>query len=373
MKYFLTLSAFLVAASGSHAAALLQPGDFIIAVNENVSAPSSSTPGGEPTSAAIDGTSAKYLNNGNAGSGFIVTPSAASVMQSFVIQTGNDAPYRDPAAYRIYGTNEAVTSTANSTGTSEIWTLISAGTLSLPNTPNTDGTPVSFTNSTSYTSYKIVFPETKYITGQQAMQINEFTAYTGTNGTGSSIFAPGNAIIAIDTPVSTSFHNRPDNYFANDQGATRLIDGNLTTKYLNYGKENSGFIVTPSVGSTMVKAFTITTGGDAAGRDPVMYTLYGTSVPITTADNGYGTEDAWTLITTGTLALTADRGVTSDLIPVENDTSYTSYKMVFNSIKDATSNSVQVSEIQFYDAIPEPSALVLSGLGVIGLAVRRRR
>jgi hypothetical protein len=372
MKYLPQFAVFLLASANGYAAALLQPGDFIIAVNQNVSPSASSSPAGEPVSAAIDGTSAKYLNGGNAGSGFIVTPAAPSVMQSFVIQTANDASFRDPAAYQIYGTNEAIVSAAHSSGTSENWTLISAGSLSLPNAFNTNSAPVSFTNSVSYSSYKIVFTETKYITGQQAMQIGEFTAYTGANGTGSSIFAPGNPIIAIDAPVSTSFHNRLDNFFGNDQGASRLIDGNLTTKYLNYGKENSGFIVTPAVGSSMVKAFTITTGGDLPGRDPVMYTLYGTSVPITTQDNGFGTEDAWTQITTGTLALSDERGATSDLIPVENDNSYTSYKMVFNTIKDGASNSVQVAEIQFYDVIPEPSVLGLAGLGVLGLFRRRR-
>ncbi|MES2440206.1 MAG: PEP-CTERM sorting domain-containing protein [Verrucomicrobiota bacterium] len=378
MKRFLGLSSLLLAAApAGNAAALLGAGDFIVAVNANVSTPNSNYPGGEPPSAAIDGTSAKYLNGGNAGTGFIVTPAAASVMQSFVIQTGGDANYRDPGKYKIYGTNDAITSTDNSTGSAENWTLISSGSLGLTNDRNANSAPYSFANSTSYSSYKIVFPETKYTTGEQAMQINEFTAFTGTGGTGTSIFAPGNAIIAIDTPVSVSFHRTSTTYFTGSEGADMLLDGSASSKYLNYAKSGSGFIVTPASGSSVVQSFTVTTANDAEGRDPVDYTLYGTTVPITTEDNGLGTEDGnvWTLISAGNLTLAADRLTTSGLYTIPgNSTAFTSYKMIFGSIKNPTGeNSMQLGGIQFYDTIPEPSAAALAGLAVVGFGIRRRR
>ena len=62
--------------------------------------------------------------------------------------------------------------------------------------------------------------------------------------------------------------------------------------------------------------------------------------------------------------------VFGDMVSVDNDTFYTSYKMLFPTLKDAGANSMQIAEIQFY-GIPEPTTLCLLGLGVV--ALRRRR
>ncbi len=177
--------------------------------------------------------------------------------------------------------------------------------------------------------------------------------------------------------MSTSFHRTLDTYFSGNEGPSSLLDASAATKYLNYAKNGSGFIVTPSVGGSIVKSFTVTTANDAAGRDPVDYTLYGTTVPITTQDNGFGNEDGnvWTLISAGNLALSADRLTTSEFVTIAgNTTSFTSYKMVFGTIKDPTGeNTMQIGGVQFYDVVPEPSVVVMSGLAFIGLGVRRRR
>jgi hypothetical protein len=103
---FLTpaLAAFLGLSITSSAVDLLSPTDFIIAVDANFGAPNSSYPGGEFPAYAIDGTAGnKYLNFGGAGSGFIVTPSAASIVQSFQITTANDASGRNPSSWALWG------------------------------------------------------------------------------------------------------------------------------------------------------------------------------------------------------------------------------------------------------------------------------
>src|SRR5438874_10589705 len=78
----------------------LTPTDPIIAIDA-VGRSLSSSPAGEESKWCIDGDTGttKYLNFGERGSGFIVVPTAASVMQSFVLTTGNDAAERDPTAY----------------------------------------------------------------------------------------------------------------------------------------------------------------------------------------------------------------------------------------------------------------------------------
>ena len=128
---------------------ILAAGDSIIAIDADGN---SATPNAaELVANILDGNSGtKYLNTGIANSGFIVTPAAgASVVQSFAITTANDVPSRDPASYQLYGTNAAISSTANSTGTAESWTLIQQGSLSLPSARQTTAAAVSVTNSVS--------------------------------------------------------------------------------------------------------------------------------------------------------------------------------------------------------------------------------
>ncbi len=59
-----------------------------------------------------------------------------------------------------------------------------------------------------------------------------------------------------------------------------------------------------------------------------------------------------------------------DFVLVDNEDAYDAYKMLFPTVKDAGGNSMQISEIQFYN-VPEPISLSLLGLG--GLALLRRR
>jgi hypothetical protein len=47
--------------------------------------------------------------------------------------------------------------------------------------------------------------------------------------------------------------------------------------------------------------------------------------------------------------------------------------MEFDTLKDAaTANSMQISEVQFYDVVPEPSLSLLAAAGLLGLLARRR-
>ena len=86
-----------------------------------------------------------------------------------------------------------------------------------------------------------------------------------------------------------------------------MLDGDAGTKYLNFGKENSGFIVTPAFGAAAVKAFQITTANDATNRDPASWELYGTNDPILSFNNSTGGDESWTLVDSGTLDLPGER------------------------------------------------------------------
>ena len=158
----------------------------------------------------------------------------------------------------------------------------------------------------------------------------------GTTG----ILSPGDAIIPIDADGGSSSPG--------DEPVTNAIDGTLN-KYLNFGKLNSGLIVTPSTPGTIVKNFQITTANDAADRDPTSWQLFGTNSAIVSAAHSAGTSESWTLIGSGAIALPAARNTLGPMVNVANATAYNSYKLIFTGVKNATTaNSMQIAEVQFF-------------------------
>jgi hypothetical protein len=290
----------------------------------------SSFPAGENPGNAIDGTNAKYLNFGREDSGFIVTPAVgSSQVRSFRLTTANDAEPRDPASWQLFGTNETIASAQNSYGLGENWTLIDSGALALPTARNTLGPVVPVNNTASYSSYKMIFPTVKDGAAANSMQMAEASFYSTLDGTGTDILSAGDPIIAIDATPGPE------------------------TKYLNFGKENSGLIVTPSAGPTTVTSLQIRTANDAESRDPASYELYGTNSPVTSADNSQGTGETWTLISSGTLDLPVERQADGTLVTFANSTSYKSYKIVFPTLRDTAADdadSLQIGGIQLFDA-----------------------
>ena len=341
---------------------LFKSTDFIIAVNPNLVS-SSSYPAGEAPPKAIDedfGT--KYLNRGKAGSGLIVTP-GESLVQSMILATANDSLQRDPASYELYGTTAPIVSVDNSNGTGELWTLIASGPLSLPDARNTMADPVNTPNANLYSSYKLVFPTLKNAGATNSMQIAEVLLMSDPDGGGASVLDLSNPVLAIDASL-------PSSLYPGGESPPKLIDGLTSTKYLNFGKLNSGLIVTPG-GPTTVDGFQITTANDWAERDPATWALYGTNDAIVSGDNTEGNGESWTLIASGDIALPADRLTLGPLVSFANSAEYSSYKMLFPTLKNAdATNSMQIAEIQLY-GVPEPATMCLLGLG--GLALLRRR
>ncbi|MAT69705.1 MAG: hypothetical protein CMJ58_09290 [Planctomycetaceae bacterium] len=290
----------------------------------------SSYPGAEGPGNVVDGTLNKYLNGGDNDSGFIVTPaSGSSIVQSFRITTANDDAGRDPTGWALYGTNDAIQSLDNSFGMGgESWTLIDSGAVALPTERNTLGPVVGVTNGTAYTSYKMVFPTLAADPNATLMQIAEAEFFSTTDGTGANILSPGDTVLAID----------------------ETLRFNSETKYLNFGAENSGFIITPAAGSKVLTGFQITTANDAEERDPASYEIYGTNDAISSEDNSKGDAENWTLIASGDLTLPTERLTEADLVSITNSTAYSSYRVVFPTLKDAeTANSMQIATIEFFD------------------------
>ncbi|MFP6875136.1 MAG: hypothetical protein VCA55_16680 [Verrucomicrobiales bacterium] len=329
-----------------HAEPLLSPGDFIIAIDEDYSSRSSS-PAFEEVPNAIDGnTNTKYLNFGRENSGFIVTPaSGAAAIQSFRITTANDEPPRDPAGYAIYGTNDVISSTSHSAGDAEQWTSVASGERSLPDARFTAAPVVSFGNNVSYSSYCFVVTALKDAPRANSMQFSEIEFFTQPDGQGQSVLAPGDPIIAIH-------RGSPESDSPVNEEVFRGIDGNTSTKYLNRGCENSGFIVTPGIGRSAVSGFTMSSANDFAERDPVRWELFATNDRIRSVEHSAGKAEQWIPVASGSIALPSARLAEAPPVTFNNSTSYTSYKFLVRTVKSvAGANSMQFSEIQF-DGLP---------------------
>lgn len=350
------------------AASILAPGDIVRAFDHDVGPSSSGSPAAEGVANILDSNSGtKYLNTGGAGSGFIVTPAGgSSLIESFILTTANDAADRDPTSYQLYGTNDPILSGQHSNGLGgENWTIISNGAISLPAARLTAGSPVSFTNTLSFLSYKLIFPT---LGGSNLMQIADASFWTGSGGSGANVLVPGSGILAVDQPGFSSSYPGGE-----PPGAG--IDGNFGTKYLNFGEVNAGFIVQPAFGPSLVNSFEIWTANDAEVRDPTGIRIYGSNDPLASIDNGFGDSESWTLITDSPVALPPDRnGASSGVVTFANSSIYSLYKIEVTGVKDAAAaNSFQFSEFQLYGVVPEPGTAALGLVAASGLLLRRRR
>ena len=243
-----------------------QPGDPIIPSSAN-------SPGSEGVANAIDGQPTKYLNrdSGAAGgtSGFVVSPSiGATVVSGIAMQSANDAIERDPKIITLEGSNDdEVTDFAS--GNWELITMISdipAWPDLFPGNDRFQTQTFLFDNFVPYKHYRWTIVETQTDANGCCMQIAEVELLGG--GAPKDITQPGDSIIA-------SSPNSPGS-----EGVANAIDGQ-PTKYLNRDSGTaggtSGFVVTPSIGATVVTGLAMQSANDAIERDPKIVTLEGSN------------------------------------------------------------------------------------------------
>lgn len=277
---------FLAAAGSLRTVAqgdVTQPGDPLIASSSN-------SPGSEGVANAIDGQPTKYLNfdldNDAAGgpkpAGFIVTPAVgATRVTGISLQSANDAADRDPKDVTVEGSNDD-TVTSFSEGN---WELIAklddipAWTTVFGNDNRFKTQVLEFTNVKAYKHYRVTVTETQG-PSTCCMQIAE-VELLGSVLPG-DVGQPGDPLIA-------SSSNSPGS-----EGVANAIDGQ-PTKYLNFDLDNDaaggpkpvGFVISPSLGRTVVTGMTLQSANDAADRDPKVVKLEGSNdETVTSFDTG---------------------------------------------------------------------------------------
>jgi hypothetical protein len=154
-------------ATGSGLDDVSLPGDTIVSSNDK-----SRSPAAEQVPNAIDNNLlTKYLNFGNDTDttapfvgpvGFTVkTKAGASVVTGVALTSANDAPERDPAAYKLEGSKDGTT-----------FTLISEGTVPAF-TARFVRQEIMFANTQAYTSYRVTIPSVANNATANSMQVAE--------------------------------------------------------------------------------------------------------------------------------------------------------------------------------------------------------
>lgn len=147
-----------------------------------------------------------------------------------------------------------------------------------------------------------------------------------------------------------------------DQHVSAILDGNLTSKHLNFGNMGgptvysfvkgvgTGFVVMSQNGSrsSIIQAFQFGTANDVPSRDPLVITIEGSSTDnITTQLMG----SSWDLIYYGSTGINATsdpgRSVYGTLQTVTSPMSYVAYRILIVAQR-AFENSVQYSEFRLF-------------------------
>jgi hypothetical protein len=169
------------------------------------------------------------------------------------------------------------------------------------------------------------------------------------------ITTPGDPVVGIPSGLPCG-GDANKNYSPCGELPPLVIDNDAKTKYLNFAgnfgpnEVSSGFVVTPSLGATIVTGMTFTTANDAPERDPIGFELYGSNEsadgPFELIASGFimdfAMPTAWPRFT-----------MNAEPITFENTVAYSHYQVLFTALRDAaTANSMQIAEVELI-GLPE--------------------
>jgi len=122
------------------------------------------------------------------------------------------------------------------------------------------------------------------------------------------------------------------------------MDNLTTTKYLNYGRIGSGFVVIPAISKSSVACgLLFATADDRPNRDPITVTLEGSNASDINAVR-LGTN--WTLIYKGPTGISAVMNRTTYGLQqtFENEKQFASYRLLISAVRGGGADAVQYSE-----------------------------
>ena len=184
------------------------------------------------------------------------------------------------------------------------------------------------------------------------------------SATAAGVYDGSSTFIGIDlSPIS-------DSDFPGGEAPGNVVDQDANSKYLNFGGQGAGFIVTPSTANSTIQSLLFTTANDAPGRDPLTFEIFGTDDPISSASNSFGDAEMWTLIATGDTGLATDPGrkLPGTIVDITNGADFDSYRIFFTNLRD--NNAItQLADLQlFTGAGGAGTALLAAGDPTVGVS-----
>jgi lysophospholipase L1-like esterase len=146
-------------------------------------------------------------------------------------------------------------------------------------------------------------------------------------------------------------------YGGDAETVANVIDDDPSTKYFNRAQDganppgiNTGFVIKPKIGGTVVTQIQFATANDVPDRDPMTITLEGSN------DANAMTAGAknFTLIYVGTTGLDPDRFNFGQLITFPNTVAYQTYRVLVTKTRGDHPDSTQYSEVKLLGTHAKP-------------------
>ena len=167
--------------------------------------------------------------------------------------------------------------------------------------------------------------------------------------------APENLNLLLLGATATGFAPQ-DNRSPPNESPRNAIDNTPTSKYLNFGKEGSGLVITIPGAPLIVSQLELTSANDHPDRDPASYLLEGSLDGKT-----------FTRLDTRTIAPFPDRFATQRFT-LDNVEVYSVYRLTFPTLSGGKSaDAMQIGKIRLF-AGPKPQPGVVSTLKALPLA-----
>lgn len=162
-------------------------------------------------------------------------------------------------------------------------------------------------------------------------------------------------LVVITRPGDPIVSSSADTDSPPDQQVENAIDGQISTKYLNIKKLNTGFTVTPSIGSTVVSGLVLTSASDPVPfRDPTSYKLEGSNDKV-----------IFRLISEGNVGPFGGVSVRQEIL-FPNTAAFSSYRLTFPTIVDAgNTEGMQIGEVELLGEVVAVRFLHLAAQGSI--------
>jgi len=173
--------------------------------------------------------------------------------------------------------------------------------------------------------------------------------------TGTNILSPDDTIVAVkQTTRGAPNHLAATGDFGgtsgSDEQVSNAIDGDLSNKYFNKALSASGspgidtgFVITPRHGATIITGIQLATANDQPDRDPLTISIEGSNDPDADKATGKG----FTLIYKGPSGLSTDpgRNTWGQAVAFTNSDSYKSYRVLITETR-ANADATQFSEVR---------------------------